>query len=44
VAGLLAAQEIRPQARVLAEDRGIRCVWLDYDALREIEPDEARLF
>jgi hypothetical protein len=44
VAGLLAAQEIRPQARVLAEDRGIRCVWLDYDALRDIEPDEARLF
>ncbi|QSB15871.1 endonuclease NucS [Natronosporangium hydrolyticum] len=44
VAGVFAAQEIKPQARVLAEDRGIRCVWLDYDALRNIEPDEARLF
>lgn len=44
VAGVLAAQEIKPQARVLAQDRGIRCVWLDYDALREIEPDEPRLF
>ncbi|GGP46261.1 hypothetical protein GCM10010185_17400 [Saccharothrix coeruleofusca] len=28
----------------LAEDRGIRCVVLDYDALRGIEPDEFRLF
>jgi endonuclease len=44
VAGVFAAQEIRPQARVLAEDRGIRCVWLDYDALRNIEPDQDRLF
>jgi endonuclease len=37
VRGVFAAQEIRPQARVLAEDRGIRCVVLDYDALRGIE-------
>ena len=44
VSGVFAAQEIKPQARVLAEDRGIRCVWLDYDALRNIEPAEARLF
>jgi RecB family endonuclease NucS len=44
VAGVFAAQEIRPQARVLATDRGIRCVWLDYDELRGIEPDEPRLF
>lgn len=44
VAGVLAAQEIKPQARVLAEDRGIRCVWLDYEALREIEPAQPRLF
>ena len=44
VAGIFAAQEIKPQARVLAEDRGIRCVWLDYDELRGIEPDEDRLF
>jgi RecB family endonuclease NucS len=44
VAGVFAAQEIKPQARVLAEDRGIRCVALDYDELRGIEPDEPRLF
>jgi RecB family endonuclease NucS len=37
VRGVFAAQEIRPQARVLAEDRGIRCVILDYDALRGVE-------
>ncbi|WP_141916578.1 endonuclease NucS [Klugiella xanthotipulae] len=34
VTGVFAAQEIKPQARTLAEDRGIRCVVLDYDALR----------
>src|SRR5215468_4478522 len=44
VAGVFAAQEIKPQARVLAEDRGIRCVVLDYDALRGIERDELMLF
>lgn len=44
VAGVFAAQQIKPQARTLAEDRGIRCVTLDYDALRGIEPDEFRLF
>ncbi|MEU9831108.1 endonuclease NucS [Streptosporangium sp. NPDC048047] len=37
VSGILAAQAIAPQARTLAEDRGIRCVTLDYDALRGIE-------
>ncbi len=37
VKGVLAAQSIRPQARTLAEDRGIRCVVLDYDAMRGIE-------
>jgi RecB family endonuclease NucS len=37
VKGIFAAQEIRPQARVLATDRGIECVTLDYDALRGIE-------
>jgi RecB family endonuclease NucS len=37
VHGILAAQTIRPQARTLAEDRGIRCVTLDYDAMRGIE-------
>jgi RecB family endonuclease NucS len=44
VTGIFAAQEIKPQARVLAEDRGIRCVVLDYDALRGIERDELLLF
>ncbi|GAA2364794.1 endonuclease NucS [Dactylosporangium salmoneum] len=44
VAGIFAAQEIKPQARVLAEDRGIRCVVLDYNALRGIERDELTLF
>lgn len=44
VQGVFAAQEIKPQARVLAEDRGIRCVILDYDELRGVESDELRLF
>lgn len=37
VQGVFAAQEIKPQARTLAEDRGIRCVTLDYDAMRGLE-------
>lgn len=44
VQGVFAAQQIKPQARTLAEDRGIRCVTLDYQALRGIESDELRLF
>ena len=40
VRGIFAAQEIKPQARVLAADRGIDCVILDYDALRGFEPTE----
>jgi RecB family endonuclease NucS len=44
VAGVFAAQEIKPQARTLAEDRGIRCVVLDYDAMRGLETGHARLF
>jgi RecB family endonuclease NucS len=44
VAGVYAAQEIKPQARVLAEDRGIRCVVVDYDKLRGIVRDELTLF
>lgn len=39
VAGVLAAQSISPQARTLAGDRGIRCLVLDYDALRGVERD-----
>ena len=34
VHGIFAAQGIRPQARTLATDRGIRCVTLDYDTMR----------
>ena len=37
VQGVFAAQEIKPQARTLAKDRGIRCVLLDYDAMRGME-------
>lgn len=44
VTGMFAAQEIKPQARVLAQDRGIRCVIVDYDALRGIVRDEMTLF
>lgn len=44
VSGVFAAQDIKPQARTLAEDRGIRCVTVDYDSLRGVESDELRLF
>lgn len=44
VAGVFAAQEIKPQARTLAEDRGIRCLILDYDAMRGLDDDTGRLF
>ena len=44
VSGVFAAQEIKPQARTLAEDRGFRCLVLDYDELRGIESNELRLF
>jgi RecB family endonuclease NucS len=44
VKGIFAAQEIKPQARVLAEDRGIRCLILDYDSLRGAEDGALRLF
>ena len=44
VRGVYAAQEIKPQARVLARDRGISCVTLDYDAMRGIDDPTARLF
>ncbi len=44
VAGVFAAQEIKPQARMLAEDRGIRCVVLDYDEMRGLDDSHSRLF
>jgi RecB family endonuclease NucS len=44
VRGLFVAQQIKPQARVLAESREIGWVEVDYDALRGIESNELRLF
>ncbi|UPK73865.1 endonuclease NucS [Nocardioidaceae bacterium SCSIO 66511] len=44
VRGVFAAQEIKPQARVLAQDRGIECVTVDYDDLRGIDDPSLRLF
>ena len=44
VSGIFAAQEIKPQARTLAQDRGIRCVLLDYSALRGLTRDDLTLF
>lgn len=44
VRGVFAAQEIKPQARTLALDRGIECVVLDYDVLRGIDDPSQRLF
>lgn len=41
VTGIFAAQEIKPQARTLAEDRGIRCLTLDYDSMRGFEDHNA---
>jgi RecB family endonuclease NucS len=42
--GILAAQDFRPQAKVLAGERGIDCVRVDYDELRGIESNVQRLF
>jgi RecB family endonuclease NucS len=44
VRGVFVAQQIKPQARVLAGERDIACVEVDYDVLRGIEPDDLRLF
>ena len=44
VRGVFAAQEIKPQARVLAHDRGIGCLVLDYDAMRGHDDVDSRLF
>jgi len=44
VRGVFAAQEIKPQARVLASDRGITCLTLDYEALRGADDPSLRLF
>lgn len=44
VKGVFAAQKIKPQARTLAQDRGIRCIALDYDAMRGVDDATDRLF
>ena len=44
VRGVFAAQQIKPQARVLAGDRGIECVTLDYEVLRGTDDPTLRLF
>ncbi|MDO4792439.1 MAG: endonuclease NucS [Buchananella hordeovulneris] len=44
VTGVFAAQLIKPQARVLAADRGIGCLLLDYAAMRGVDDSESRLF
>jgi RecB family endonuclease NucS len=44
VRGVFVAQEIKPQAKVLASNRDIACIEVDYNELRGIESDELRLF
>ena len=44
VRGVFAAQQIKPQARVLATDRGIRCVVLDYEDMKGVESGRPTLF
>lgn len=44
VTGVFAAQQIKPQARTLATDRGIRCLTLDYDLMRGLDSSDYRLF
>ena len=44
VQGVLAAQSFKPQAKVLAADRGITCVQVDYEALKGMESSVPRLF
>lgn len=44
VTGIYAAQEIKPQAKTLAQDRGIACVSVDYEALKGLDDPSLRLF
>jgi RecB family endonuclease NucS len=44
IRGMLVAQTIKPQAKVLAESRGFEWVEVDYDELRGLKSDELRLF
>jgi endonuclease len=42
--GILVALDFKPQARVLAAERGIDCVQVDYDALKGTDSDILKLF
>jgi RecB family endonuclease NucS len=42
--GVFVAQVVKPQARVMAEARGLRWIEVDYDELRGLRPDDLRLF
>lgn len=44
VRGVFAAQQIKPQAKTLAKDRGISCLTLDYDSMRGVDDSDSRLF
>ncbi len=44
VSGVFAAQEIKPQAKTLAQDRGIRCLVVDYEELKGTSDSSQRLF
>ena len=44
VRGIFAAQEIKPQAKTLAADRGIECLVLDYELMRDSARDIDSLF
>ena len=44
IRGVFVAQQVKPQARVLAESRGLRWVEVDYDELRGMAPADLRLF
>jgi len=44
VTGIYAAQEIKPQAKTLAQDRGIACVSVDYELLKGLDDPSLRLF
>ena len=44
VRGVFVAQQVKPQAKVLAESRGYRVVQVDYDELRGMRRDELTLF
>ncbi len=43
VRGVFVAQEIKPQAKVLASERSIDCIEVDYDELRGIESPQLKL-